>query len=59
MKSISIFYELLSRFNFYDYFISVFDKIETKKEILDKYKEWKTTKNEFIGKLNSIHSDEL
>lgn len=52
-------YELLSRLNFYDYIISVFDKIETKKEILDKYKEWKTTKNEFIGKLNSIHSDEL
>jgi len=52
-------YELLSRLNFYDYIISVFDKIETKKEILDKYKEWKTTKNEFIGKLNSKHSDEL
>lgn len=49
--------DLLSNHNFFNYFISVCEMIETKEEILDKHKDWRTIKNEFINKLNSIHSD--
>ena len=56
--NINLLSDLLSKHNFFDYFISVCDMIETKKEILDRYKDWKKRKNELVNKLKSIHSNE-
>ena len=50
--------KLLSDLNFHNYFISVCENMETKKEILGRYEEWKATKNEFIGRLKSIDSND-
>jgi hypothetical protein len=50
----SLLNDLLNKHSFHNYFISVCEMIETKKEILNRYEDWNVRKNEFINKLNSI-----
>ena len=56
--NINLLNDLLSTHNFFDYFISVCEMIETKKEIPDRYKNWKKREIELVNKLKSGHSNE-
>jgi len=44
--------ELLTEVDFYEYFLSVFEKIEMRDDLIQRFKDWKNVQDKFIEKLS-------